>query len=88
MTRAGVSASFPRDEPVPGGLECKPLRLTFRHDPDYYDGPGWLRQVLGMQGYFSRFPDRERKPDILRLIGSFRNSSGVFFSLLEPQAVA
>src|SRR5438105_1176914 len=33
-----------------------PVRLTFRHDPDYYDGPGGPRQVLGMQGYFSRFP--------------------------------
>jgi hypothetical protein len=47
-------------------------RLTFRHDPDYYDGPGWPRQMLGMQGYFSRFPEGERKPEILRLIGTFR----------------
>jgi hypothetical protein len=54
----------------PGRQE--PLRLTVRHDPDYYDGPGWPRQVLGMQGYFSRFPDVGRKPDILRLIGTFR----------------
>src|SRR4051794_10828948 len=50
----------------------KPLRLAFRHDPDYYDGPGWPRQVFGMQGYFSRFPDVGRKPDVLRLIGTFR----------------
>ncbi len=47
-------------------------RLTFRHDPDYYDGPDWPRQVSGMQGYFSRFPESRRKPDVLRLIGTFR----------------
>lgn len=49
-----------------------PLLLTFRHDPDYYDGADWTRQMLGMQGYFSRFPEVERKADILRLIGTFR----------------
>lgn len=54
----------------PGRKES--VRLTFRHDPDYYDGPGWPRQVLGMQGYFSRFPEGGHKPDVLRLIGSFR----------------
>src|SRR5690348_2077833 len=43
----------------------EPIRLTFRHDPDYYDGPGWSRQMLGMQGYFSRFPEGGRKPDVL-----------------------
>src|SRR5437764_4400496 len=37
-----------------------------------YDGPGWPWQVLGMRGYFSRFPEGGRKPDILRLIGTFR----------------
>lgn len=46
--------------------------LIFKHDPDYYSGPDWLQQVAGMQGYFSRFPDVPRKPDILRLIQSFR----------------
>jgi hypothetical protein len=52
----------------------KPIQLTFRHDPDYYEGPDWRRQMLGMQGYFARFPDGGRKPDILRLIGTFRFS--------------
>lgn len=46
--------------------------LTFTHDPDYYDGPGWPQQRMGMQGYFSRFPETETKPEILRLIGTFR----------------
>lgn len=54
---------------APGGA-----RLTFHHDPDYYDGDGWPRQMLGMQGYFTRFPDGGRKPDVLRLIGTFRFS--------------
>jgi hypothetical protein len=56
--------------PRPGRPE--PVRLTFRHDPDYYDGPGWPQQMLGMHGYFARFPDGGRKPDVLRLIGTFR----------------
>lgn len=46
--------------------------LTFVHDPEYYDGPGWTRQVLGMQGYFMRFPGIDERPEILRLIGSLR----------------
>lgn len=56
---------------TPPGREG-PLRLTFRHDADYYDGPDWPRQVAGMQGYFSRFPEGGNKPEILRLIGTFR----------------
>lgn len=49
-----------------------PLRLTFLHDADYYTGPNWPRQRLGMQGYFSQFPDTPRKRDVLDLIGTFR----------------
>lgn len=48
------------------------LRLTFRHHAEYYDGPDWPRQVFGMQAYFSKFPEGSRKPDVLRLIGTFR----------------
>jgi len=50
----------------------KSLSLTFLHDPDYYDGPGWPRQVMGMQGYFSRFPGIDERPEIMRVIGNFR----------------
>jgi hypothetical protein len=46
--------------------------ITFQHDPDYYDGPNWPRQMLGMHGYFSRVPECGRKADVLRLIGTFR----------------
>lgn len=50
----------------------KPLQLLFHHDPTYYDGDDWPRQMLGMAGYFRRFPDNPRKATALRLIGSFR----------------
>ena len=50
----------------------EPFTLTFRHNSEYYDGPDWSRQVLGKQGYLSRFPDGERKADVLRLIDTFR----------------
>jgi uncharacterized protein DUF4272 len=46
--------------------------LTFKHAPDYYRGPDWPKQVAGMQAFFGGFPDVPRKPDILRLIGSFQ----------------
>lgn len=46
--------------------------LTFTHDSEYYDDPDWPQQVFGMQGYFARFPESERKADVLRLIGTFR----------------
>jgi hypothetical protein len=50
----------------------KSLALTFRHDPDYYAGPDWARQMNGMQGYFVRFPSSNRVPRVLGLIGTFR----------------
>ncbi|MBI3861213.1 MAG: DUF4272 domain-containing protein [Planctomycetia bacterium] len=58
----------------------KPPRLVVSHDSEYYDGPNWSTQVLGMANYFSAFPDVPRKPDILRAIHSFR------FILAFPEA--
>src|SRR5207249_732127 len=46
--------------------------LVFKNVPEYYAGPDWPNQVAGMQGYFSRFPDIPRKPDIFRLIRGFQ----------------
>ncbi|MCA9176622.1 MAG: DUF4272 domain-containing protein [Planctomycetales bacterium] len=57
--------------PVDGQLEPG-TQLVLVHDEQYYGGPGWPRQVLGMQGYFARFPDTPNKPDIMRMIRSFR----------------
>lgn len=62
-----------------GGLLRKAVVMTFGHNSEYYDGDGWPRQVMGMQGYFSRFADVPRKPDIMRAIGLFR------FALSVPQ---
>jgi hypothetical protein len=62
-----------------GSLFRKPRVMTFSHSADYYDGDDWPLQVLGMQGYFGRFPDSPRKNDILRLIGTLR------FALAVPQ---
>lgn len=59
----------------------KPDTIRFTHQPAYYAEPGWYRQVSGMQGYVSRFPDVERKPDVLRAIGALRFAVG---TLAEP----
>jgi hypothetical protein len=50
----------------PKKLLRKPARLVISHDSAYYDGPNWLTQVRGMQGYFSGFPDVPRKAEIMR----------------------
>jgi hypothetical protein len=62
-----------------GGLFKKPKLMTFGHSSDYYDGDDWPRQVMGMQGYFSGFPETPNKREIMQLIRSFR------FSLAVPQ---
>jgi hypothetical protein len=55
-----------------GGLFKRGAAIEFGHHRDYYAGPGWPRQVGGMQGYFSQFPDNDVKPRIMLLIQSFR----------------
>ncbi|WP_442485374.1 DUF4272 domain-containing protein [Aeoliella sp. SH292] len=59
------------------GLFSKTRLLTFSHTADYYDGPKWPLQVSGMQNYFSQFPENSAKPDVLRLIRTFRFSLAV-----------
>lgn len=53
--------------------------LTFTHDPDYYAEPHWSGQMNGMQGYFARFPETERKSRALMLITTLRFSLGTLF---------
>jgi len=53
--------------------------LTFTHDPAYYAEPNWSTQMSGMRGYFSGFPDTDRKPQAMALISSFRFSLGTLF---------
>lgn len=47
-------------------------RLILRHNPEYYAEPNWSAQMNGMRGYFSRFPDSERKPHVLLLTSTLR----------------
>jgi hypothetical protein len=58
----------------------KRSRLLVVHDPEYYDGPGWPAQVLGMHNYVARFPESPRKQYVLRLVASFR------FALAFPES--
>ncbi|HEX8911257.1 MAG TPA: hypothetical protein VF796_02775, partial [Humisphaera sp.] len=51
---------------VKRGLLRTPLKLTFNHDVDYYDGDDWPTQMNGMQGYFARFPLGDRLPLVMR----------------------
>lgn len=53
--------------------------MTFTHDPDYYAEPNWSAQMNGMVGYFSRFPNTERKDLALMLPTTFRFSLGLLF---------
>lgn len=62
-----------------GGLLRKARVLTFGHHAEYYEADNWPQQVMGMQGYFSNFPETPLKRDIMRVIGTFR------FGLSVPQ---
>jgi hypothetical protein len=53
--------------------------LTFTHDPAYYSEPNWSTQMSGMRGYFSRFPDTDRKSRVMLLTTSLRFSLGTLF---------
>jgi hypothetical protein len=61
------------------GKGKKKQTLTFTHDPDYYSEPNWSGQMDGMRGYFSRFPETDRKARVMTLITSFRFSLGTLF---------
>src|SRR5262245_16550300 len=53
--------------------------LTFTHNPAYYSEPEWSKQMSGMRGYFSGFPETDRKAGVLTLTTSFRFSLGTLF---------
>jgi hypothetical protein len=61
------------------GKLWKKRKLTLTHDPDYYAEPNWSVQMDGMRGYFSRFPETERKQQVLTLTTSFRFSLATLF---------
>jgi Domain of unknown function (DUF4272) len=60
----------------------KSSSLIITHDEPFYDAPGWSRHLLGMQGYFSRFPETNRKPGILQAIG---NLGFILGTIAEPE---
>jgi Domain of unknown function (DUF4272) len=68
-----------RNAVVTFGKGKKKRTLTFTHDPAYYSEPDWSTQMSGMRGYFSRFPDTDRKPRVLMLTTSLRFSLGTLF---------
>jgi hypothetical protein len=61
------------------GKGKKKRTLTFTHDPAYYSEPNWATQMSGMRGYFSRFPDTDRKPRVMMLTTTLRFSLGTLF---------
>jgi hypothetical protein len=61
------------------GNWIKKRTLTLTHDPAYYSEPNWSGQMSGMRGYFGRFPDTARKPQVMMLTTSFRFSLGTLF---------
>jgi len=62
------------------GAGSNQRKLTFHHDPDYYSGQNWAEQMSGMRGYFSRFPDTDRKPRVMMLTTTFKFSLGAVFN--------
>jgi hypothetical protein len=61
------------------GKGKKARTLTFTHDPEYYSEPNWSNQMAGMRGYFSRFPETDRKSRMMLLTTTFRFSLGTLF---------
>src|SRR5579884_2817539 len=68
-----------RNAVVAFGKGKKTRLLTFTHDPAYYSEPNWSTQMSGMRGYFSQFPDTDRKPRVMMLTTSLRFSLGTLF---------
>src|SRR5262245_7748181 len=69
-----------RNAVVTFGKGKKKRTLTLTHDPAYYAEPNWSTQMSGMRGYFSRFPDTDRKQRVLLLTTTFRFSLGTQFT--------
>ncbi len=53
--------------------------LTFTYDPSYHSEPNWSSQMSGMRGYYSQFPDTDRKHRVILLTSSLRFSLGTLF---------
>lgn len=58
------------------GKKCS---LTFTHSPEYYAEPNWSRQMDGLHGYLSGFPETESKWKALALTTSLKFALGTLF---------
>ncbi len=56
----------------------KAASIHFGHSPDYYAGSDFAKQMRGMQGYFSRFPNQPNLRKTLMLIDTFRFGMSLF----------
>ncbi|HEX8244624.1 MAG TPA: DUF4272 domain-containing protein [Longimicrobium sp.] len=54
--------------------------LTLTYDPAHCSEPEWPRQMDGMRGYYSRFPDTPRKARVMMLTHTFRFVFGTRFA--------
>jgi len=61
------------------GKLWKKRKLIINHDPAYYSEPNWSAQMSGMAGYFSSFPESERKQKAVMLISTFSFSLATVF---------
>jgi hypothetical protein len=68
-----------RNAVVTFGQGAKKRTIAFTHDPAYYAEPNWSTQMSGMRGYFSRFPETDRKERVMMLTTTFRFSLGTLF---------
>jgi hypothetical protein len=50
----------------------KALTMKARHDPDYYGGEDWSRQLSGMQGYFHTFPNAMERAGLFEYLPGLR----------------
>jgi hypothetical protein len=69
-----------RSAVVTFGSWWKKRSLTFTYDPAYHAEPNWSTQMNGMAGYFSRFPQMQRKEKAVMLPSTFRYSLSTQFS--------
>jgi hypothetical protein len=54
-------------------------KLTLQYGPEYHAAPNWSKQMDGMSGFLSRYPETERKPIAVMLPTTFKYSLAVFF---------
>ena len=78
----GVTLDGPEDNWRNATVSFASGKLTFTYDPGYHTEPNWSKQMNGMRGYYSRYPDFEVKESVLMLTTTFKFSLGL---LLEPE---